>query len=347
MADKLRVGILGLTHDHIWSNLDDLKASPLAELVAAADLNLELREKIRTAYDCPQVFDSFEDMLDQADLDAVYIYADNATSAGLAVMALERGLPAMVEKPMAADLAGADRMLAASRKAGVQLMINWPFTWWPSLQHALRMAQSGELGRLFSVKYRAAHAGPKEYGCTPYFYNWLYDAALNGAGALMDYCCYGTVLARYLLGRPSRVMGVADRLQKDYITIDDNAVIVMHWPGAIAISEASWTQIGNLTSYSPVLYGSNATLVVEPRPTGRLLLATHEHKDGVEIEAPELPEEWRNATSYFVSRVANNLPIEGLCSAEVGRDAQEILEAGLISAGSAEAVSLPLPIDYT
>ena len=347
MTDKLRVGILGLTHDHIWGNLDNLKGSPLGELAAAADPNPELQDKIRSHYDCPQVFDSYENMLDQVDLDAVYIYADNATSAELAVMALERGLPAMVEKPMAADLAGADRMLAAARTAERQLMINWPFAWWASLQHALGMVQSGEIGRLFSMKYRAAHAGPKELGCTPYFYNWLHDAALNGAGALMDYCCYGTALARYLLGRPSRVTAVADRLEKNYITLEDNAVIIMHWPGAIAISEASWTQIGNLTSYIPHFYGSDGTLVLEPRPAGRLLLATRDQPDGVEIEPPDLPQESQNATAYFLSRVANNLPIEGLCSAEVGRDAQEILEAGLLSAGSGTAVSLPLPIDYT
>jgi predicted dehydrogenase len=346
MTDKLRVGILGLTHDHVWGNLDDLKASPLGELAAAADPNLELRDKIKSAYACPQVFDSYEAMLDQVSLDAVYLYADNATSAEMAVIAAERGLHVMVEKPMAADLDGANRMLAAARTTGVQLMVNWPIAWRPGLQHALRLAQGGEIGRLFSVKYRSAHAGPKEYGCTPYFYNWLYDASLNGAGALMDYGCYGATLARYLLGRPSRVVAIADRLQKDYITVEDNAVIVMHWPGAIAVSEASWAQIGNLTSYSPAFYGSDGTLLVEPGNKGRVLLATRDQPDGVEVQVAEPPAEFQNATAYFLSRVVAGLPIEGLCSPEVGRDAQEILEAALLSAGSGAAVSLPLPINY-
>ena len=153
-------------------------------------------------------------------------------------------------------------------------MVNWPFVWWPQLQKAMAMAQAGEIGKLFSVKYRSAHAGPKELGCTPHFYNWLYDAHLNGAGALMDYGCYGSALARYLLGQPSRVTGVAGRLQKDYITLEDNAVIVMQYPRAIAITEASWTQIGHLTSYFATIYGSDGTLVVEPGSKGRLLLAT-------------------------------------------------------------------------
>jgi len=256
-------------------------------------------------------------------------------------------LHVLIEKPMAANLDGADRMLAAARGAGVTLMVNWPFAWWPQLQKALTMTAAGEIGKVFSTKYRSAHAGPKELGCSPYFYDWLYDAQLSGAGALMDYACYGTALARTVLGQPSRVTGVAGRLQKDTITLDDNAVIIMQYPRAIAISEASWTQIGHLTSYVAVIYGSDGTLLVEPGNKGRLLLATREHEDGIEVDVPPPPQELRNATNYFLHCITQNKPVEGMCSAEVGRDAQEILEAGLLSSTNGQAMSLPLPISYS
>ncbi|CAN5758149.1 Gfo/Idh/MocA family oxidoreductase [soil metagenome] len=345
-SKKLRVGVLGMTHDHIWGNLADLKQSALGELVAAADPNEELRAKVQKEYNCKNVFESYEELLEEAELDVVYVYGDNANGADLAALAALRGLHVMIEKPMAANLDGADQVLAAARRSGVTLMINWPFAWWPQLQKAMTMAQNGEIGKLFSVKYRSAHAGPKELGCTPYFYDWLYDAHLNGAGALMDYGCYGSALARYLLGQPSRVTGVAGRLQKDYITLDDNAVIIMQYPRAIAISEASWTQIGHLTSYFATIYGSDGTLVIEPGSKGRLLLATREHEDGVEVDVPALPAELQNASAYFLSRITQNLPVEGLCSAEVSRDAQEILEAALLSSTNGQAVSLPLPVNY-
>ncbi|MCX6044017.1 MAG: Gfo/Idh/MocA family oxidoreductase [Chloroflexi bacterium] len=345
-STKLRVGVLGMTHDHIWGNLADLKQSTLGELVAAADPNEELRAKVQKEYNCKKVFESYEEMLEEVQLDAVYVYGDNANGADLAALAASRGLHVMIEKPMAANLDGADQVLAAARGSGVTLMINWPFAWWPQLQKAMTMAQNGEIGKLFSVKYRSAHAGPKELGCTPYFYDWLYDAHLNGAGALMDYGCYGSALARHLLGQPSRVTGVAGRLQKDYITLDDNAVIIMQYPRAIAISEASWTQIGHLTSYFATIYGSDGTLVIEPGSKGRLLLATREHEDGIEVDVPALPAELENASAYFLSRITQKLPVEGLCSAEVSRDAQEILEAALLSSTSGEAVSLPLPVNY-
>lgn len=344
MSEPLRVGILGLTHDHIWGNLEQLNASERGLLVAAADPNQELLDKAQSEYGCPETYSSYDEMVAQAELDAVYVYSDNATGAGLAVMACGAGLHVLVEKPMASTLAGANRMLAAARTAGTQLMINWPFAWWPGLQKAMSMVDEGVIGRLTGTKYRSAHAGPKELGCTPYFYNWLYDADLNGAGALMDYCCYGSALARHMLGMPSRVTGVVGHLNKDYVTVDDNAVIVMQWPRAMAIAEGSWVQIGHLTSYVAALYGTEGTIVVESGREGRVLLANADNEDGIAVDVPAPPDNMRNATEYFLSRIADGLPIEGMCSAEVGRDAQEILEAGLLSSLNGEAVSLPLPV---
>lgn len=343
MSESLRVGILGLTHDHIWGNLNQLNESSRGHLVAAADPNEELLVKIRNEYGCPDTFRSAEEMLRKTELDAVYVYADNATGAELAVKAASAGLHVMVEKPMASTLAGAVSMLAAARSGGVLLMVNWPFAWWPGLQKAMAMVEDGAIGRLTGTKYRSAHAGPKELGCTPYFYSWLHDPQLNGAGALMDYCCYGCALARHLLGVPSRVQGVAGHLNKDYVIVDDNAVIVMQWPRSMAIAEGSWVQIGHLTSYVAVLYGTEGTIVIE-RGGGRVVLANEEHEDGIAVDVSQPPEFMQNATEYFLSRIAEGLPVEGLCSAEVGRDTQEILEAGLLSAARGEAVSLPLPV---
>ena len=300
---KLRVGVVGLIHDHVWSHLKQLNATTIGDFIAVADPNQELLEKAQSEFKCQQVFASYEIMLDEVALDAVYVYTNNAASVEVVNNAASRGIHAMVEKPMAATLAGADQMLAAAEKKGIHLMINWPFAWRPGVMQALEMAKSGLIGDLFSVKYRAAHAGPKEFGCTPYFYDWLYDEARNGAGALIDYCCYGAVLARYLLGQPSRVFGVADRFQKDYTQVDDNAVVVMEWANAVAISEASWTQIGDMTSYETLNYGSEGTLRVERGENGQLWHATREHPDGIMVDVSPLPPTDSNASTYFLTRI--------------------------------------------
>ncbi len=340
MADKLRIGVLGLSHDHVWENLKALNESGAGALVAAADPHPELQDKVK-AYGCEQVFANYEQLLDQVKLDAVYIFADNRQGAELAQQAAARGLHILIEKPMAASLAGADQMRRAARTAGVQLMVNWPIAWRPALQYALRLIGEGRIGEVFQVTYRAAHAGPREIGCSPYFCEWLYDPQRNGAGALMDYCCYGAALTCLLLGLPSRVMAVSGRLRKEDLPAEDNAVLLMQHARAISTSTASWTQIGHLTSYIPMFYGSEGTLVVQGN---EVWLASRDHEDGERLDVPPPPDGQRNSAEFFLGHIRSGEPIAGLCSAEVGLMAQEVLEAGLISAAEGRAVSLPLPI---
>ena len=329
-----RIAVLGLHHDHAWSNLEELQATGRAELVAAADADSELLDHYRSHFP-GNTYSTYEELLDnESDLTAVYIFASNKLSEDLTVMAAQRGLHCLVEKPMAATLAGADRMLAAAEESGIRLMINWPFTWWPQLRHGIAMAQAGELGQLWQVKYRAAHQGPVELGCSRQFCEWLYDAELNGAGALMDYCCYGAVLAHVLLGSPEQVKGIkiSTGLKPD-LSLEDNAILVLSYPNALATTEASWTQIGKLTSYGTTLYGSTGTVHIEPDHEGRILLATAEHPEGVPLEVPAQPDHLQNASTHFLAAVEDShLEIHPLCDALHGREAQRILEAGIQSA---------------
>ncbi|MBL8795687.1 MAG: Gfo/Idh/MocA family oxidoreductase [Planctomycetia bacterium] len=341
MAKTFRVGVLGLSHDHVWDNLQQLKACGRGTLVAAWDPNPPLLDRVKQQYGCA-IHGDAETLLAREQLDAVYVFGDNANGAQLAARAAGRGLHVLIEKPMAASLDGADRMLAASRDGGGRLMVNWPFAWWPQLQHALRLARGGDIGDVWQVKYRAAHAGPRELGCSPYFCDWLYDPARNGAGAFMDYCCYGAALSRCILGMPSRVTAVGGRLRKEEILAEDNGILIMTYARALALSEGSWTQIGDLTSYTTVIHGSRGTLLVEPRAGGRLLLANDDQPLGAPVEVPPAAPEMRTASDHFLNALATEQPFYDLCAARNGRDTQEILEAGLLSIAEGREVSLPL-----
>ena len=92
-----------------------------------------------------------------------------------------------------------------------------------------------------------------------------------------------------------------------------------------------------------MFYGSEGTLVVQ---RGQLLLATPEHEDGQAIEVPAPPAEQRNSAALFLSHIRSGEPIKGLCSAEVSLQAQEVLEAGMLSVEQGRAISLPLPVSY-
>jgi predicted dehydrogenase len=340
----IRIAALGLSHDHVWSNLDSLAVNRDAEIVAAADTHESLRVRFAERFG-GVTFVRAENLLDEVDVDAAYIFSSNAEGAELAILAAERGLHVLVEKPMAATLAQADAMLAAARDNDVRLVVNWPFAWWPQMQHAIRLAQDGTIGRVWNVKYRAAHAGPKELGCSDEFCEWLFDPQLNGGGgALMDYCCYGACLARVLLGVPTSVTSLLGNFCKDSISVEDNAFIAMKYPQGMATAEASWTQIGKLTSYTTAIYGTEGTLVVEPRDGGGLLLATESDAEGSHVDVPESASHLTDSAAHFLHAIEGGNDLMPFCDVEVCRDAQEILEAGLIAARDGREVGLPVQL---
>lgn len=325
-----QLGVLGLTHDHIWDNLPLAREQAGVTIAAAADPHGPLRERVKCEYNCA-AYDDYAAMLDaHPSLDAVLVYADNAAGPDLVEMAAARGLHALIEKPLAASLAGADRMLTAASKHKTRLMVNWPFAWWPQMQHAIHLAAGGTIGDVWQVRYRAAHAGPAELGCSAFFCDWLFDPRRNGpGGAYMDYCCYGAVLAQVLLGRPTSVWATADRLVKgESCPVPDNAVLVMKYPRGMAVSEGSWSQIGKLSAYQTLIYGTRGTLLLEPRAGGRLLLATADEPDGAPVPVPEVSPELANPIAHFLHGIATGSDFWALCDPQVCRDTQEILERG-------------------
>jgi predicted dehydrogenase len=87
------------------------------------------------------------------------------------------------------------------------------------------------------------HQGPKEIGCSPDFLKWLTDPVKNGAGALTDFGCYGANLMTWLMqGKaPEYVMAVTHQIKPDvYPKVDDDATILLYYPDATGIIEASW-----------------------------------------------------------------------------------------------------------
>ncbi|MEM7010703.1 MAG: Gfo/Idh/MocA family oxidoreductase [Verrucomicrobiota bacterium] len=125
MSDTIRIGILGLSHDHIWGELHALAPLEGQQLLVAADPAQELRDKVAAEFGC-ETTDSYDAVIERDDVDAVFVYGSNRTGAEIAAKAAAAGKHVMIEKPMAADLAGAEKLLKAAEEANVKLMVNWP-----------------------------------------------------------------------------------------------------------------------------------------------------------------------------------------------------------------------------
>ena len=330
MPDKVRVAVLGLSHDHVWWDLKWLLESPEIEVVAAADAHPALLEKF-AAEQGGETFALPSECLDAVTPDLVLCCDTNRRNVEWVELAASRYIPCVVEKPMANRLAGADRMLAACDSAGVPLIINWPNFWHSSLYQAAELALSGELGPIWQCRYHAAHNGPKEDGCSEYFWGWLYDEHENGPGALMDYCCYGAALCRWLQGVPEGVMGMAGRFLKEERLGPDNAVLMLRYPNAISLCEASWTQLGGEPFKGATINCRDGAIL--PRKDG-VYVASREHPGGEKRPVEELPVHLTSLGHYTLAILRGECQPVGVLDPKVSRDAQAILEAGILAVAS-------------
>ncbi len=347
MPQKLKLGVVGLVHDHVWGLLREFKQTNAVEIMAVADPNQELTSRAADMFGIKEKYHGYTDMLCKLELDVILLCSETARHADVVEIAAERGVHVIMEKPMAATLEQADRMLRVQNKHSVKIMVNYPTTWNPAIKHAYKLIDDHKIGSVFHIRFRGAHAGPKEVGCSPYFYNWLYNKELNGGGAYMDYCCYGVNISLWFLKkRPSRVTAYASNLVRKYIDVEDNAWLIMDFGDAVGIAEACWSQIGSYPQHGPIINGSEGSIMVTDDK--KIHLYTMKTRDDyknlnyVLVEPAPLPVGESNGPEYFVYKILNDEEIEPPLNVQFNRDVQEVLEAGLRAIHKSSYVSLPL-----
>ncbi len=335
-----RLGVAGLSHDHLWGELKRWEQMGNVAIVAGGDDEPQLLEQLRREHGVSRLYNSWQEMIEKEDLDLVQAAGGNSEGADIVEAVAARGLHVVSEKPMAATLAQAERMLAAAQKAGTRLLINWPTAWSAGWQELERRVLAGEIGQVHYTRYRSAHSGPIAIGCSPSFVRDLTDPQINGAGALMDYCCYGADLAARLLGLPQTVTGLRGFFGTEpaYAASDDNALIIAQYPHAFGVCEASWTQPVDYAGTNPVVYGSEGSIGLYH---GKVLIQRPGKPEEI-LDPPTTRPPYRSAPEYLLSCLQAGRPIEGFCSPEVSRDAQMILEAGLRAADTGRTQTLPL-----
>jgi len=240
-----RIAVVGLSHDHahniIWSgtNRDDI------EIVGVYEPDQALFDRYAARYhlDPALRFDDLDAMLETTRPEAASVMTSVADHAAVVEACAARGVHTLVEKPLAFSKADADRIAAAAAEHKVLVLTNYETSWYASVREAKRLVDSGEMAPIRRMVFRHGHKGPREIGCSTEFLDWLTDPEANGGGAIVDFGCYGAVLATWLMDgrRPTRVTATASTLKPAvYPKVDDDATIVLSYPTATAVLQASW-----------------------------------------------------------------------------------------------------------
>ncbi len=241
----LRIAIVGLVHGHVRGFLDRVKDRTDVQLVALVDSDTALLEQYRQRYGVApeRAHSSLEGMLDSVRPEAVAVFTSTYDHPKVVEACAARGIHVMMEKPLAVSMEHGRRMAEAAARGRIQVLVNYETTWYPSNRAVYRAVREGALGPVRKMVAHDGHRGPKEIGVQPEFLAWLTDPVLNGGGALTDFGCYGANLFTWLMGevRPVSVMAVTQTLKPAvYPRVDDEATIVVTWPEAVGIIQASW-----------------------------------------------------------------------------------------------------------
>ena len=342
----VRVVIAGLVHDHALGLLSAMPKNSSVQLVGIAEADPALISKYTAQFHLdPKLFyPDMDRMMDQLHPDAVLVYTDIEDHRKVIEAAARRGIPSMVEKPLATTIADAVAIRAAAREHHVQVLVNYETTWYSSNAEAIREADQGKFGDLRRVVVHDGHQGPQEIGVSPTFLGWLTDPEKNGAGAMFDFGCYGADLMTVLMHgqTPLSVTAVAQSDKPDkYARVDDEATIIIRYPKAQAILQPSWNW--PFSRKDMEVYGATGYAITEAADHIRARYAGEKAES--EIPVPPLDPNRQSSLDYLAAVLHGQIqPDHDLSSLDTNIVVMQILDAARESAKTGRTVELkPLP----
>jgi len=337
----LRLGMAGLVHGHAGGFLARYRDGTDVELVGVAEPDREVAARYvkRHGLDPAMIHRSLDEMLDRAKPQAVVAFTSTAEHPAVVAACASRKIPVMMEKPLAVGVEPARAIERSAAEGGIPVLVNYETTWYPAVHAAYALAREAKaLGEIRKVVVHAGHRGPKEIGVQPEFLDWLTDPARNGAGALFDFGCYGVNLLAWLMddARPTSVTAVTRRLKPEvYPRVDDEATIILEYPDAQGIVQASWNWPFDRTDLE--VYGRTGQALTVGQKVLRVRL---EGMPEETLQAPSLAPPGDESLSYFAAVARGEIRPSGLSSLRNNVLVTEILDAARRSAATGQTVRL-------
>jgi len=198
-----------------------MAATPGMRVAAVGSRSLERARVLADDLGADAAYGSYRELVEDPAVQAVYVATPHTHHLPVAALAIEAGKAVLCEKPMAADVADAERLIAFARERGVFLMEAMWTRFSPLIRRAVALIGAGAIGEPRSV--HAAFGFPAAYDPA----HRLWDPALGG-GALLDVGVYPITLAHLVFGAPES-MSVAGTLAPG--GVDAEAAVLMRWAG--------------------------------------------------------------------------------------------------------------------
>ncbi len=356
-----RVGIIGVCHVHVHNVANIFKNHPQVELVAVADTLPCVPEIGKKPYTrawnldyltnevgIPNRYDDYGEMLEKESLDIVICNSENAAHPEVAAACGAAGVHICIEKPLAASLRDSWKVIRSVELYGIAGVCHWMMPYSPAIMRAKQLLEEGAIGRILEVKMRAAHKGPLAPGVVHPGPNieceqmsgpelastWWYQISAGG-GAMIDFCSYGTMLARWLIGEQAvAATGIRANLNSHWSDADDYGAILARFPSATGVFEGSWSTAASGVSGGPLVFGSDGTLVVDEMSTDAPVTISRTGGAVEKYEGIGLPEGHRNIAEEFIFHIETGEPVHPTLDLRFNADAMAILDAAIKSSST-------------
>jgi predicted dehydrogenase len=254
-----------------------------------------------------------------------------------------KGIHVMVEKPLATNISHVNRMEDLAKKYKIYLLTNFETSWYPTTEKTYQLVNdSNSIGSIKKVVIHDGHQGPKEIGVNKEFLAWLTDPVQNGGGALIDFGCYGANLMTYLMKgqEPVSVTAVTQNFKPGiYPKVDDEATIILTYPNAQCIIQASWNW--PFSRKDMEVYGESGYIIAANKNSMRLRKSKDETEQNLQVSSKEVAV-YEDPFSYLADVIRRRIkvPKNGLYSLENNIMVVRILDAARESAKTKKTIFL-------
>ena len=343
MEKPLRIAVAGITHGHVpW--ILGRKPNTGIELVGIFETNKDLVRRYAKEFnlDSNLFYNDLDQMLDEEKPEALAAFGSIYEHMAAVESAAPRGIHVMVEKPLATNMKHALRMQALSRQHNIQILTNYETSWFPSTHYTYKLVKDSLLvGAIKKVVVHDGHQGPKEIGVSKEFLQWLTDSVQNGGGALIDFGCYGANLMTWLMEgeEPISVTAVTRQFKPAiYPQVDDEATIIISYPTAQCIIQASWNWPQSRKDLE--VYGETGYVIAVDGQNMRTRFGDEPEQSFKAENKNFIPESDPFIYLADVIRGKRKIPPYGLYSLENNLMVVRILEAARLSAKTGQTIKL-------
>ncbi len=298
---KVRWGILSTANIAATKVIPAMQQGKYCEVTAIASRDLAKAQAEAKQLGIPRVFGSYEELLADPHIDAIYNPLPNNLHVPWSIKALEAGKHVLCEKPIALTAGEAQRLLeAAKQHPNLKVMEAFMYRFHPQWQRARRLVLEGKIGELRTIQT---------------FFSYFNDDAHNirniaevGGGAMLDIGCYAVSVARFIFdAEPQRVFGIVEydpRLKTDRLA----SGILDFGRGT-----STFTCSTQLAPYQRVnIFGTEGRIEIEipfNAPPDRPCKIWYQHGDAIEEILLDTCDQYTLQGDMFAQAVLNDTPV--------------------------------------